>query len=259
MMHEKIKDLKLRASTLTKSPSYVDKDGNLVIVDLKQQVDVESRTIKGYLAVFGIPDSYGTVAVKGCFAKSIQERGPKSTSKQKIAHLWMHDPCDPIGQFTTLEEDDYGLYFESVLDEVPSGERALRQVNSGTINQFSYGFDYVWDKMEYDEQRDVILMFEVILYEGSPVTFGSNAETYAIRSKEDFEKQKDLLDFDTDDFIKSIPRNKQLELRQLIARHTSLAVIKPDELRQTPLKTHKPDEQVAEIGGYKLDTNQFLK
>lgn len=259
MIHEKIKDLKLRAAPVTSSASYVDKDGQLVTIDLKQTVDIESRTVKGYLAVFNTPDSYGTVAVKGCFAKSINERGPQSQSKQKIAFLWMHDICDPAGQFTVLKEDDYGLYFEAVCDDVPTGERALKQINSGTINQFSYGFDYVWEKMEYDEQRDAILMFEVVLYEGSAVTFGSGAETYAIRTVEDFETKKEQLDFETEDFIRSVSRNKQLELRQLIAKHISLAQIKPDELRQKPLETHKPTEPLADIGGYKLNINQFLK
>lgn len=256
-MHSKIKDLQLRAAPITTSQSYIDKDGQLVMVDLKQEVDIESRTVKGYLAVFGIPDTYRTVAVKGCFAKSIQERGPQSQSKQKIAYLWQHDPRDPIGQFTVLQEDDYGLYFEAVLDEVPSGERALRQIKSGTINQFSYGFDYIWDKMEYEEVRDVVLMYEVNLMEGSPVTFGSNAETYAIRSKQDYENQKNILDLDTEDFISSIPRSKQLELRQLIARQISLAKVQPNELRQISLTPNEPSEQVAEIGGYKLNLKQL--
>jgi len=256
-LHDKIKELQLRAAPVTNSQSYIDKDGELVIVDLKQEADLETRTLKGYLAVFGIPDTYGTVAVKGCFAKSIRERGPESQSKQKIAFLWMHDTRDPIGQFTVLTEDDYGLYFEAIADDVPTGERALRQIKSGTINQFSYGFDYIWDKMEYDEQRDVILMYEVNLMEGSPVTFGSCAETYAVRSIEDFTDQKNILDLDTEDFISSVPRSKQLELRQLIARHISLAKVKPDELRQTPLNLNEPIEQVANIGGYKLDLKQL--
>ncbi len=257
-LHSKIKDLKLRASTLTKSTSYVDKEGNLITPDLKIEADAASRTVKGYLAVFGIPDDYGTMPIKGCFAKSINERGPKSQSKQKIAFVWQHDITDPIGQFTVLEEDDYGLYFEAVCDEVPSGDRALRQINSGTINQFSYGFAYVWDKMEYLEDTGVIAMYEVVMYEGSPVTLGSCSETYAIRSLADFETQKDLLDLETEDFIKAVPRNKQLELRQLIAKHISLAQVKPDELRQKPLTEHKPDESIAEIGGYKLNINQFI-
>lgn len=257
-LHKRIKELKLRASTYAKSSSYVDKDGNVISPELNIQADVESRTVKGYLAVFGIPDDYGTMPIKGCFSKSINERGPKSQSKQKIAFVWQHDITDPIGQFTVLQEDDYGLYFEAVLDEVPSGDRALRQINSGTINQFSYGFSYVWDKMEYIEEKEAIAMYEVVMFEGSPVTIGSCSETYAIRSAQDFENQKESLDLDTEDFIKSIPRNKQLELRQLIAKHISLAQVKPEQLRQTSLDQNKPDESIAEIGGYKLNINQFI-
>src|SRR6187551_2095422 len=159
-MHEKIKQFKLRADVYG-STSYVDAEGNLQTgVDFKAGALPDSRVIKGYLSVWGVRDTYGTVFIKGCFAKSIQERGPQSGSKQKIAFCWQHDLCDPIGQFTKLEEDDYGLYFEAVAVNVPNGDRALEQIASGTLNQFSHGFLHVWDKMEYDETQDAILIYE---------------------------------------------------------------------------------------------------
>lgn len=256
-LHEKIQQLKLTAKPIRAGGSFVNDKGELVEPDLKVSADTESRTVKGYLTVFGVKDTFGTVPVKGCFAKSIQERGPDSNSKQKIAFAWQHDVTDLPGRFTVLKEDDYGLYFEATCDEVPTGERTLVQINSGTLNQFSYGFNYIWDKMEYDEQRDAVLMYEVALYEGSVVTFGSCDQTYAIRSIGELETRKEQLDYETEDLIKSLPRNKQLEFRQLIASHISLSQIKPDELRQNPLEAHKPDEQIAEIGGYKLNVNQF--
>lgn len=254
ILHNKVQQLKQRAKPITYSMTYVDQNGELQNLDFKPVATQEDRTIKGYLCVWGVRDSYGTVFVKGCFAKSIAERGPKSAAKQKILFLWMHDTCDPIGQFTVLEEDDYGLYFEASVDEVENGERALIQTQSGTLNQFSVGFDYVWDKMEYDETRDAILIMEAMLMEGSVVSFASNEETYCIRSQEQFEAETERLQQDTEFFIRSVPRNLQLELRRLITRHKTLAEFKPDE----PLKQRKPEEDAVKIGGYNLDPKQFI-
>jgi HK97 family phage prohead protease len=252
-LHKKIQDLKLRAAPVTMSGSYVDSNGVLQTLDLKVSVSEEDRTVRGYLIVWGVKDTYDTIFVKGCCAKSIRERGPESQAKQKIAHLWQHETDNPTGRFTVLLEDDYGLYFEAELDDVPIGERELKQIRSGTLNQFSVGFNYLWDKMEYDEEQDAVLLYEIELMEGSVVTFGSNAETYALRTPEQIIKDKELLIEDTEEFVKSLPRTKQLELRQLITRHISLATVKPDK----PLDEVKPNEETFEIAGYKLNLNEF--
>ena len=67
--------------------------------------DNESRTISGYAAVFGNKDKAGDVLIKGCFSKSIQDRGPESSANDKIIMLWMHNMNEPIGRITVLNED----------------------------------------------------------------------------------------------------------------------------------------------------------
>lgn len=254
-LHPKIKALKQRSAPVTYSTLAVRADGTLT----DNKFSIEERTVKGYLIVWGVRDSYGTMFLKGCCAKSINDRGPESNSKYKITFLWQHRQDEPIGQFTVLKEDDYGLYFEAVVDDpndVPTAKRALSQINSGTINQFSAGFDYVWDdgKMVYDENTDSILLKEIDLYEGSAVTIGANMETYAIRSAQDLSQAKEDLHDETEDFIRTVPRKQQLELRQLIARHISLAKIEPDELRQKTLENSEP---VARGIDYKYLINNF--
>ena len=59
--------------------------------------DGESRTISGYASVFGNKDKVGDILIKGCFSKSIQDRGPESAANDKIIMLWMHDMEEPIG------------------------------------------------------------------------------------------------------------------------------------------------------------------
>lgn len=250
-LHPKIKDLQLRQAGTYVTSSFTHLGRKLDY----RITTTEDRIIKGYLAVFGEKDDKGTAPIKGAFAKSIQERGPKSQAKQKALFLWFHDLCDPIGQFTELKEDDYGLYFEAAIDDIPQGERALNQVRSGTLNQFSYGFLYVWDKMEYIEATDTIIMKEVDLWEGSVVSYGSQKETFAIRSTEQLEAQMEDVNMDLEEFVRNLPRQKQMELRQLITRYKALTEIKPDSLLST-LKDSKPHE-VLTVGDYKIDVKQF--
>jgi uncharacterized protein len=201
--------------TLSKSLS-VRADGTMV----------EEGFVEGYACVWGLADSYGTVWVRGCFAKSIAERGPQSQSKQKIAFLWQHLIKEPIGQLVELVEDDYGLRFKAKYDDfdaVPMAKRCNSQIRSGTLNQFSFGFEYLWDKMEYDETHDVILIKEAELEEISPVTFGAQSETYAFRSTEDVQAAIEALEYDTADALEGLPRYKRLEIRELISRHVSLS------------------------------------
>ena len=84
----------------------------------------ESRTISGYAAVFNNRDKAGDILLKGCFAKSIQDRGPESQANDKIIMLWQHDQHEPIGRISVLKEDDRGLYFEAVIDDVERGNQA---------------------------------------------------------------------------------------------------------------------------------------
>lgn len=247
MIHEKVRQLKLRSAPITYGLA-VDIDGNLI--DQKPEVEA-SRLTKGYLIVWGVKDDYGTIFLKGCCSKSLQERGPKSNSKYQIKFLWQHDLKDPLCNFSVLEEDDYGLYFEctpdSAVDGVPNGDRAVNQIRNGTLNQFSVGFDYVWDKVTYDEAQDALVLAEIELYEGSVVTLPSNMETYAVRSKAPTEEEIEELQNDIETFLGSIPRKQQLQLRQLFSRHQSLYNVEPLEQRRTALKDEKPVEEPSGI------------
>jgi HK97 family phage prohead protease len=200
------------------------------------KVDANSRLIKQYFCIFGVPDDYGTVPVKGCFSKSLEERGPDSKSNYKIVVLNQHDQCDPLCIPKILIEDQVGLYGEYEPDQIPSGDRLITQVRSGTINQGSYGFNYIWDKMEYDSETELIMMKECNLFEVSPVTIGSQKETFVKRSTTGI-MVDEFLEEETEDLIKQLPRKYHLELRSLIDRHISLAQIKPEK---KPLDEDEP-------------------
>lgn len=250
LLRDKVRQLKARTGMPhDTSRLYVDEKGNLSNgkpLDWRAEVDEkEDKVIKGYLLVWGVMDSYRTIWLKGCCAKSIADRGPDSTAKQKIIFLWQHDQRDPIGQFRVLKEDDYGLYFEAVVDDVTNGIRALKQVRSGTLNGFSVGFNYVWDKIEYDDTLDALVIREVELHEGSVVTIPSQSETFAFRSAEQYENaQADLCD-DIDYYLRSLPRDKRAEGRELFTRHAALLRSEPPK-QQAPAPTE--EQPPAETG-----------
>lgn len=158
-------------------PAVGRKEFNVTKADI---MDDEKHVIRVKFASFGNKDSAGDILVKGCFAKSINERGPQSDTNRKIAFLWQHDIYDPIGKVLEIEELDDGAYATvqlSNFDAVPNAKRAWYQLNEGDINQFSFGYQYVWDKMEYIEEEDAYLVKEVVLHEISVVTLGCNERT----------------------------------------------------------------------------------
>ncbi len=253
-MHQKI--LQLRNSIGSSPIKFAHRKTALVqpeaIREANSKRSENDRILKQYFCIWGIPDDYGTVPIKGCFSKSINERGPNSKATYKITALYAHSQRDSVGMPIVLKEDEIGLYAEvDILEGVQVADELLIRHKRGACNNGSYGFDYVWDKMEYDEKNDVILMKECDLFEISFVTIGAQTETYGVRNS-DGTYTDEYLDEDTEALIKKIPRKDQLELRSLIDRHITLAKNQPIELRQKPLDKGKPKQ-----GG--IDWDYLLK
>lgn len=165
-------------------------------VESFKEINSEKHIIEIKFAAFGNIDSDRDILIKGCFAKSIQERGPGSSTHRKIAFLWQHDLHDPIGKIVKIEEREDGAYAEvqlSNFEAVPNAKRAYYQLIDGDIDQFSFGFEYVWDKVEYDEAADAFIVREVKLFEISVVTLGANEMTEFIREIPDGKSLKEYL------------------------------------------------------------------
>ncbi len=212
--------------------------------------DENPRKIKQYFCIWGVADDYGTQPMKGCFLKSIRERGPESDATNKILVLNGHRQHEPLCKPLILKEDDIGLYGEYVPDEgIQSNDELVIRVKNGTINGGSYGFNYDWDKMEWNEKTNSIEMYECPLFEVSPVALPSQVGTFVVRSRKFDEDLKN----ETEALLKQIPRKLQLEMRSLITRHISLAESQPESQSQTPLKVSKPKQRGA------IDYNYLTK
>lgn len=199
--------------------------------------EVSGRKISGYLAVFNNKDSDGDIIIKGAFAKSIADRGPESTGGNKIAFLWQHDMREPLGKMVKLMEDDFGLYFECELDEIEQADRCLKQLESGTLNNFSIGFQYIWEKMEHDEQKDAFICRELALYEGSVVTLAANDMTYYAGLKgQQLADEIGYVQADIESVLSTIKGSKAFELRNYINRLQALSKHQPPAERKEALR-----------------------
>lgn len=79
-----------------------------------KSLNTNDGTFSGYGSVFGNIDSHGDIVAKGAFKESIKEA--KATGEWP-AMLLLHGTDDqlPIGIWTNLTEDDYGLHVEGKL------------------------------------------------------------------------------------------------------------------------------------------------
>lgn len=248
-LRKRISQLKQRDGHIIHRSIAIDQNGVLV------ETDLDKRVIKGYLIKWSNKNHYGEKIIKGACSKSISERGPGSSAKYKITFLWMHDDTDPLSLFATLKEDDYGLYFETLpLDDVPNADRCITQIRSGTLNQFSVGFYYIWDKIEWDDSDDSLILKEIDLLEGSVVTIGADDGTYAIRSgKMTYEELHD----EVDAFINTLPRKDRIPARRLFTLQKSL--VATEKTTQSELGKRKPAVEEDRNKKRKININYLTK
>ena len=135
-----------------------------------KEIDMERRLVGGYFSVFGNIDSDGDMLMKGCYAKTIQENGARG--KNRIMHLLQHTPTRPLGKPFTLEEDDYGVRFQTIISDTSYGTDALKLYHDGVFTEHSVGINII--RSEYSNEDKANIVSEVKMWEGSTVTWGAN-------------------------------------------------------------------------------------
>ncbi len=212
-LHPKIQERK--QSALPISFSFVNESGELVTRATKEKSLLKDRIVSGYGVIWASVNDWQERFVKGCFARSIADHGPSSNANFKIKFRNQHGKA--VSLFAELSEDEVGLYFKSApLDKIQDADDLLVQLESGTINNFSIGFKHIWDKVEWDDENDCLVILEARLYEISAVTIPSDINTFMIRSSSGEHSEPEYLEDDTEDIISDLPKSKQLEVRKLI-------------------------------------------
>ena len=153
---------------------YKYKPQSLIVKD----VDSKKGIITGYFSAFGNLDSDGDIMMPGAFKRSIQDWGPEG--KGRIKHLLNHDPSQPLGNPQVLQEDGYGLYYESLVGKHRLGQDFIKMVESDLIKEHSIGFRTLREQKS-DSANEI---HEVMLFEGSSLTaWGANEATPVINMK----------------------------------------------------------------------------
>lgn len=233
---------------------YQIKAQSLEIKDL----DENSRKVAFYLSAFDKMDADSDIIRRGAFKKSIQERGPQSMSNRKIAFLRYHNWEMPIGKFTELAEDDYGLFAVGELGNSTLGTDALHDYKDGIIREHSIGFKYIADKIKFIETgadgEGFFEVNEVALWEGSAVTFGANEFTNVVEvaKTQGHENTAQKLSQEIDVTIKALAAGKgtderlynmEMKLKFLNAQLLALATAEPFDkhsVKGQPQNEQKP-------------------
>lgn len=200
----------------------------------------------GYLNAFGVKDSQSDIVHFGAFKNSLQKRGPETNATQKIAYLKFHDMDRPIGKFTKLIEDSKGLYFEGELDDTIDGNETKTQYESKSLNQHSIGFNYIWENnaIKYSEEEDTFHVFDVILWEGSAVTLGSNPETpfTGFKSLTLEEKTLELYEY-IENICRNLDAKTQYQVRQGFIKSLNLIEIGKEAATKALIKAKEIDKK----------------
>lgn len=207
-------------------------------------IDLSKREVTMAWSAFGFKDDDRDIIVRGAFAKSINERGPQSTTARKIAFLKFHNYNLPVGPVKELIEDDKYLIAKAIVDPTPEGDTTITQYQTGTLNQHSIGYRYIWDKMEYSESDDAFICKEIDLWEGSAVVAGANENTplLEIRGMLTQDNAAQAMD-DLEKLLKNVEIKNQYEIRKSISRILALT-----ESKEPAKPLHgKSEPQIVEI------------
>ena len=129
------------------------------------------RQFEGYGSVFGIMDSYGDIVQAGAFRQTLMKAHQTGIMPSM---LWQHNAAAPIGVYTSMTEDSFGLRVVGQLADTTLGNEAYTLMKMGALSGLSIGYSIVDE--EYDRGRDARLLKQINLWEVSPVTFPANAD-----------------------------------------------------------------------------------
>ena len=140
-------------------------------------------TFSGYGSVFGNVDSYGDVVAPGAFRASLAGHKAAGTSPLMLLN---HDAWEqlPIGIWTSLEEDAYGLKITGQLLDTAMGRDTYTALKSGAISGLSIGFRVKAFEVRQTQDDPLRTITEADLIEVSVVTLPANvkARVQAVKS-----------------------------------------------------------------------------
>ncbi len=156
--------------------------------DLKANGD--TGTFTGYGSVFNVTDRGGDIVAPGAFTETL---AAAKTAGRLPSLLWQHRQAEPIGIYTSMEEDAIGLRVEGKLAlKTARGAEAYELMKMGAISGLSIGYrvrDDSWDRV-----TGVRTIKKADLIELSLVTLPMNdaARVASVKAIEEYETLSDI-------------------------------------------------------------------
>ncbi len=162
--------------------------------------ETADMSFSGYGAVFGNVDSYGDVIEKGAFSAYLDD--VKSGKQNWPAMLMQHggwgvgaEDLTPVGVYSALSEDDFGLRTDGNLAPTPRGTEAyalMKMQPRPAISGLSIG--YYAHEVAFGGKNDPYnrLLKQIELVEISIVTFPANgmARIGSVKSNQDMTERE---------------------------------------------------------------------
>jgi HK97 family phage prohead protease len=138
----------------------------LKLDDCQIKAEGDGATFAGYASVFGGVDSVGDTILKGAYEHTLRKHGKPKMFVQ-------HDSYSlPVGKWTTVKEDDKGLWVEGEFTPgMARAEEARAALKHGTVDGLSIGYMLKAEDFEHMDDGTRIIKRVSRLAEVSIVTF----------------------------------------------------------------------------------------
>lgn len=154
------------------------------------KADGDNGTFTGYGSVFNITDRGGDIVAAGAFSETL---AAAKTAGRLPAMLWQHRQAEPIGVYTSMEEDAIGLKVSGRLAlKTARGAEAYELMKMGAISGLSIGYRVRDDS--YDRVTGIRTIKKADLHELSLVTIPMNdaSRVSAVKTIEELESLSEI-------------------------------------------------------------------
>ena len=153
----------------------------------------DDGSFDGYGSVFHVTDQGGDIVVPGAFLETLSTQ---KAAGRMPAMLWQHRQAEPIGIYTSMEEDSVGLKVSGQLAlKTARGAEAYELMKMGALSGMSIGYRSRDDS--YDRVTGVRTLKKLDLVELSLVTFPMNdaSRVSSVKSIESLSNIRDAEDY----------------------------------------------------------------
>lgn len=220
------------------------------ITDGIMDVDTSTRRVKAVWSRMNNIDLDNDIIVPEAFTKTLIERGPKG--KNLVWSLVDHqaDMNNVIGKPEQLYVEGDALVAITPIVGTEKGTDMLKMYEAGLINQHSIGFSTMKQDWQNDK-KEVRVIKELKLYEGSAVLWGANPETPTLsvksQTKEDLNNrlEKLLKAFRNGRFTDETFALMEIQIKKIQADLLELEITQSAEIAIEPKQQEKNND--AEI------------